>query len=158
IKSKIQIMTAHASKGLEFSHVFLGGIYTNGRKNPSNEDIGMKPGSFKWSPDGKKTSSYTTPQFILEKKQHDLRDFSEGKRLFHVACTRGKDSLYWADLEEEGMDVRSESDSWINALRAWGVGVSKASSYYENEVCGELGEGRGSSKIPFFHYGNLGLF
>src|SRR5690606_33422479 len=44
----VTIMTAHASKGLQFSHVILGGIHTNGRKIPARDIVGKLPGSLRY--------------------------------------------------------------------------------------------------------------
>ncbi len=155
--SQIQIMTAHASKGLEFKHVFLGGIYTNGRKMPSLERVGVTPGSFKWSPRGVKGDTFTTPQFILEQRREALKNFSEAKRLFYVACTRAQKALYWTCLTSSTGDVRCENDSWILALREW-----ESEHYNSNLVTlkeSEAGEQNASAAhIPFFHYDGLGVY
>src|SRR5690606_42143279 len=47
----VQIMSAHASKGLEFDVVYLGGIYTNGREQNDAPLFGNLPGSFNWYKD-----------------------------------------------------------------------------------------------------------
>lgn len=157
-QTKIQIMTAHASKGLEFSQVLLGGIYTNGRKMVSSERIGIDPGSFKWSPKGSKVSSFTTPQFILENKRETLKSFSEAKRLFYVACTRAREGLYWVDLKENSLDVRCESDSWISAFRTWEQDAQGVSDLYNSVVIEQLDVGIEVKSLPFFHYDSLGLY
>ncbi len=155
--SHIQIMTAHASKGLEFKHVFLGGIYTNGRKMPSLERVGLDPGSFKWSPKGIKGESYTTPQFILEQRREVLKNFSEAKRLFYVACTRAQKALYWVELMSEGNEVRCESDSWILALREWESERERSGLVSTKKI--ETREKSSSvSHIPFFHFDGLGVY
>lgn len=155
--SQIQIMTAHASKGLEFKHVFLGGIYTNGRKMPSLERVGVTPGSFKWSPRGIKGDTFTTPQFILEQRREVLKNFSEAKRLFYVACTRAQKALYWVELACDKGDVRCESDSWILALREWESEHSHSMLVNVKNI-EVAGESTSVSHIPFFHFDGLGVY
>lgn len=155
--SHIQIMTAHASKGLEFKHVFLGGIYTNGRKMPSLERIGLSPGSFKWSPKGVKGDTFTTPQFILEQKREALKNFSEAKRLFYVACTRAQSALYWVNLTSEELSVRCENDSWIVALREWEEETCRADLVTHINIDLHVGASA-LSNIPFFHFDGLGVY
>jgi ATP-dependent exoDNAse (exonuclease V) beta subunit len=45
----IILMSAHASKGLQFPNVLLGGIYTNDSLIPNKSPVGKLPLSFKWA-------------------------------------------------------------------------------------------------------------
>ena len=47
----VQIMSVHSSKGLEFDHVYLGGISTNGKSPSSGKLLGNVIGSFQWKED-----------------------------------------------------------------------------------------------------------
>ena len=161
---KIQIMTAHASKGLEFDHVLLGGIHTNGRKQTSNFLMGKMPGSFKWKKGPGEKKSYKSPQFILEVQQRAVKDFSESKRLFYVACTRAQKTLTWINVRCQNKDQFFSEDSWINGVRAWENNFLQANDVnIENLSINQDYEVLQSSflnknvKIPLFHKDNLGL-
>ena len=78
----IKIMTVHGSKGLEFDHVILGGISTNGGGVPSVELMGKEVGSFKWKKDIRSKKFYKSPEFILESEEDKYYEFSEQKDLF----------------------------------------------------------------------------
>lgn len=88
----VQVMTAHGSKGLEYTHVFIPGLYTgNWDSKISRELIKL--------PDG---IAGTGLQFALEetlsdaeKKKHEKeRQMQEDRRLFFVALTRAKQWLH----------------------------------------------------------------
>lgn len=114
---KIFLMTAHGSKGLEFDHVFLGGIHTNGRRNSDSPLLGKLPGSFKWKIDSGQKDFYKSPVYLLEELRGKKKDFAESKRLFYVACTRAQESLYYADLWKENTPLKYTDDSWITGFR-----------------------------------------
>lgn len=116
---RIKIMTAHASKGLEFDHVFLGGIYTNDSSFPDTSLIGKIPSSFKWSETifGKK--KFKTPHLMLEEIQTKAKEFSENKRLFYVANTRAVETLTWIELDfSERKREREQSSHWFKGIEA----------------------------------------
>ncbi|WP_290733839.1 UvrD-helicase domain-containing protein [Halobacteriovorax sp. JY17] len=116
---RIQIMTAHASKGLEFDNVFIGGIHNNGRTMPEMSFFGKLPWSFKWKKDSRQKTAYATPTFIYEGLLYKKKDFAESKRLFYVASTRAQKNLYWTDLSLNGEPLQSAKNSWICGLRKW---------------------------------------
>lgn len=116
---RVQIMTAHASKGLEFENVFLGGIHNNGRTIPEMSFFGKLPWSFKWKKDSKQKKGHATPTFIYEGLLYKKKDFAESKRLFYVASTRAQKNLYWTDLTLRGEPLQSVKNSWICGLRKW---------------------------------------
>src|SRR3989339_550999 len=115
----VQIMTVHASKGLEFDHVFLASIHSNGHQLPKSSWFGKLPGSFRWKKNYNKGSAYKSPRYILENELAKYKDFSESKRLFYVACTRAIKTVNWTDIYFENRAQIVGKNSWINALRLW---------------------------------------
>jgi ATP-dependent helicase/nuclease subunit A len=115
----VQIMTAHASKGLEFDTVFLGGIYTNGRENNEGALFGDRPASFKWYGDLSQRLKFESPFYLYEKELSDYKNFSEAKRLFYVACTRAKKTLSWVDLNLPEKSFSIPKNSWVDGLNYW---------------------------------------
>ncbi len=115
----VNIMTVHASKGLEFDHILLAGIHTNGHHLANVEWFGKLPGSFKWKKNYDKQSAIKSPLFILEKEILKQKEFSESKRLFYVACTRAIKTINWVDIYLKSDGQYSGKNSWINAFRSW---------------------------------------
>src|SRR5690606_35847603 len=110
--TKLQIMTAHASKGLEFQHVLCGGIYTNGHTMNIYPEIGNMPGAFQWSLETKKGNRFKTPTLIFEQMLQKEKEFSEAKRLFYVVGTRAEESLSWVEIDFSHYKTRIAPDSW----------------------------------------------
>jgi ATP-dependent helicase/nuclease subunit A len=115
----VQIMSAHASKGLEFDSVYLAGIYTNGREQNDGALFGDLPGSFNWYIDLTQREKQKSPLYVYENELAKYKNFSEAKRLFYVACTRAKKKLIWADFEIPEKTFSIPKNSWILGLRAW---------------------------------------
>lgn len=119
-KGSVVIMTTHASKGLEFSHIILGGIHNNGRKIPARDVVGKLPGSFRWRAHLDQKKKHRSPQMIMEACIDNLKDFAESKRLFYVACTRAENRISWIDLSDSnGKQLKYSDNSWINGLRTF---------------------------------------
>ncbi len=163
-QGKLIIMSAHASKGLEFSHVFIGGGIINGRYIPERSLIGKFPGSLKWKSDIESKDLIDTPQFYLEKAINRAKGFAESKRLFYVVGTRAIDSLTWVDIVkvEKGKVKRpGERNSWINGLRSFeqhlgsqcediiDVCVEKISYPWANKI--------NQNQVPLFHLDSVGI-
>ena len=158
---KIQIMTVHASKGLEFDHVILAGIQTNGTRRTQTPIFGKSPGSFCWKKDEGQIKFYESPLLILERWENKYKDFSEDQRLFYVAATRAKERLTWIDFSFSQSSYSPPRSSWIYAFH------SELSSGTKNLIRNKTLEGSkgGSQKTPqqttlprpFFHQAPLGV-
>lgn len=120
-KKRILIMSAHASKGLEFDAVLLGGIHTNGRYNGMRDHVGKLPHSFRWKSSILQRRFFKSPFYHLESAILRQKDFSESKRLLYVACTRAVKHLSFANLfgskNGAAIELSDGGNSWINALR-----------------------------------------
>ena len=80
-RQKVQIMTIHKSKGLEFPVVFIAGGVTQGPSSGAYYRIHR---------DGKTVFDLT----CASKQQHQADEMAETRRLFYVALTRAKFKLY----------------------------------------------------------------
>lgn len=137
---RVTIMSAHASKGLEFDAILLGGIHSNGNHMGKTETIGKLPKSFRWKKVYNQKSFFKSPAYYLEAELDKAKDFSESKRLLYVACTRAVKYLGWTDLYflKEGVitSLGNGSNHWIKAMRLFDghelVQVSHIS--LENEI------------------------
>lgn len=156
---RVKIMTAHASKGLEFEHVILGGIHTNGFNVVDASFIGKLPGSFKWKLNSSQKKPFKSPMYIYENLLGRQKDFSESKRLFYVAATRAVKGLYFADIFHRFSELSYLKNSWVDGLRIGrfeGVDVvSTEVDYLQNDDDGE-GDSN-ENRSPLFHIDDIGL-
>ena len=156
----VKIMSAHASKGLQFKNVLLGGIYTNETSLIQRSLLGSIPASFQWSQELGSKKRYKTPHFILEGLLAKEKDLSENKRLFYVANTRAVSSLGWIELEfGELKRTKSQPNAWINGLLKFAASEGFAIEQREVDVHNLYNQAdlkRVEKEIPFFHYNPLG--
>ncbi|MBC7714334.1 MAG: UvrD-helicase domain-containing protein [Rhizobacter sp.] len=121
---RVIIMSAHASKGLEYDAILLGGINNNGTNMGNRATIGKFPKSFRWKKAFNQKKFYKSPNYYLEAEMDKAKEFSESKRLLYVACTRAVKYLAWIELwatikeEEKSLPkLSAESNHWIKAMR-----------------------------------------
>jgi ATP-dependent helicase/nuclease subunit A len=164
-KESIRLMTVHAAKGLEFDHVIVGGIHTNGQKRPENDYFGRHPASFKWKIRASQKRAFESPRFILEKLINARKEFSESQRLFYVACTRAKKTLSWVELSVNQKECSRSKDSWVVGLRSfWQRYPEQLRQYAITERQVLIAETLKSPRFdqlnntpPLFHRDSLGL-
>ena len=118
---RVIIMSAHASKGLEFDAVLIGGIHNNGVQMGKTDTIGKFPKSFRWKKVYNQKKFFKSPTYYIEAEIDKAKEFSESKRLLYVACTRAVKYLGWIDLwatiEGKEKKLSTGSNHWIKALR-----------------------------------------
>ncbi len=157
---KVQIMSAHASKGLEFDVVFLGGVYTNGRDQSDGGLFGNLPGSFQWYRDITRREKQKSPLYVYESELDRYKNFSEGKRLFYVACTRAKKKLLWVDFSLSEKAFSIPKNSWILGLRSWlerGGGAGLVTARALAPSFGTEGPERSLPELPLFFFDPMGV-
>lgn len=161
----VQIMTAHASKGLEFDTVYLGGIYTNGKETNDGALFGDMPGSFKWYLDLSQRDKRSSPFYLFENELSKYKSFSESKRLFYVACTRAKKKLIWVSLGLPEKSFSVPENSWIDGLNHWfnlGLSAESAKSVTVTEIVNfdtrNLLQSQSRPQLPLFFHDSVGIF
>ncbi len=161
----VQIMTAHASKGLEFDVVYLAGIYTNGKTLPDRDMFGDLPGSFNWYLDLAQRDKRKSPLFFYEKELDRYKEFSESKRLFYVACTRAQKKIVWVDFQNVAEVFAVPKNSWINGLASWFGGDYLRQSHVRlvttelPEIPSEVVlEEKSTPHLPLFFHDHVGIF
>jgi superfamily I DNA/RNA helicase len=136
----VTLMTAHASKGLEFPHVIVAGLHTNGTRRASSSLVGSFPFSVKWKVSAHDRESFNSPNMILEGLVKSNKDFAESKRLFYVASTRAINRLSFADLRMEDTPLFRSDESWIMGFRHWFASGKVPESLGEAFVSGSLSQ------------------
>jgi len=155
---EVTLMTTHSSKGLEFDHVILGGIHTNGSIISNKDLLGKYPGSIKWKMDMKDKQYLRAPQYVLENTINKYKNFSESKRLFYVACTRAIKGLYWVDVSLNGEPQKYSDSSWIVALRESICSqLDKIINYEIEEVIYKNEQNNSLKNSPLFHIDTIGF-
>lgn len=158
----VQIMSAHASKGLEFDSVYLAGIYTNGREQNDGALFGDLPGSFNWFLDITQREKQKSPLYVYENELAKYKNFSEAKRLFYVATTRAKKKLIWVDFAIPDKTFSIPKNSWILGLRSWMSNGMKNEKVVEindeNFNSRELLNAQSIPQLPLFFHDPVGVF
>lgn len=92
----VRIMTVHGSKGLEFPICFLAGLSTQINRGDEKEKflLDVRGGIGLYGYDEKLRLHYTTPMREYLRRIIDCETVAEELRVFYVAATRARESLY----------------------------------------------------------------
>lgn len=98
--NKLQIMTIHKAKGLEFDTVIVPGMGRRTMRDPSRlllweERVGVLKDSYLMMAPIKSVGEVSDPIYAYLKQQADRRAAYEANRLGYVAATRARKRLYW---------------------------------------------------------------
>ncbi|HHU08051.1 MAG TPA: UvrD-helicase domain-containing protein [Clostridiaceae bacterium] len=98
-REAVQVMTVHASKGLEFPVVFLGGLASNYHRRDSYQfaNISEERGISSYSIDPAGGGTYLNLPHQKQLEAEIMAEKAERWRLLYVAMTRAEDHLYLVD-------------------------------------------------------------
>ncbi len=148
---RVKIMTIHKSKGLEFSHVIMGGIYSNTKRRSNSSYFGKNIGSFRWKVNNS-IKTYKSPFYILEELENRLLEKSESNRLFYVLCSRARNKLSWVNIKGNKLKY----NTWVDILnRFCQVNLDVVNVDDSIKINSEISNVKNES--PFFHLNNLGI-
>lgn len=105
---KFHFMTVHSSKGLEFHHVILGGLYKSQKSRPDTKLLAKSQLEFSF-PSSINGEMIKTPEFVLSSRAKRGAEEEESLRLFYVACTRAIKTLSFVHFP----GVKTSAGSWI---------------------------------------------
>lgn len=158
----INMMSAHASKGLQFQHVYLGGIYTNENIPRFTSMVGKYPLSFKWSKSIHDKKKFKTPFYLVEGHLRKQKEFSESKRLFYVANTRAEETLSYVNIHLGDRKFKKpQSGAWVNGIRS--IERPDISQHLEivdiniSQLYSSAHLARLEFEKPLFHIDNIGI-
>lgn len=123
--ARLQVMTMHRAKGLQFDHVLLYGLGrvpgSNERKVLSWVDIPNEHGGEQkiMSPVGPRADLENDPLHRHIELAQSAKDRQEQGRLLYVACTRAKKSLHLVghvELNKEGTEFRPANSRSLLSL------------------------------------------
>ena len=154
--ASVKVMTVHGSKGLEFDHVFIAGIHTNGSPRIEKDIVKKWPGSFKWAPTNQK-KLMKSPFYILESHDDKELNLSEQKRLFYVACTRAKRNIFFPYISKSsGEPFYYGKNSWVKGVEYYlnHGGVINSIEIKNEDISIDNYSYRSP---PLFHFDDFGL-
>ncbi len=128
-ENKVQILTIHKAKGLDFKRVFLYKMNAKLNKNSANSNeifIDKTFGLMAKSPSANYFDEYLTSSIYWIYKYYDKQKHeAEFKRLLYVAITRAKDELYIsAKLNKPNKDNIVKNDGFFKMILE-GLGISE---------------------------------
>ncbi|MCX7735822.1 MAG: UvrD-helicase domain-containing protein [Candidatus Kapabacteria bacterium] len=126
----VNVMTVHASKGLEFPVVILQGTNSEAKKN---EGFVISPELGLWFPVQKlNEKNYPeqcdSPSYLITKEERKQIEYAEEKRLLYVALTRAKDYLVIS------AELKLNKDNKVNKPSGFFKMLMKALNYDINKI------------------------
>ncbi len=117
----VNIMTVHASKGLEFKYVFI---------------LNLVEERF---PTRRRSEGLEVPaELVHEKQQADEAHIEEERRLFYVAVTRAKEKIYLVSSEDYGGSRKKKLSRFLAEVGLSGVGKSATPASLLGKSAGEV--------------------
>ena len=153
VNARLQVMTMHRAKGLQFDHVLLYGLGRAPRPPEQSVlswlDIPDEHGTTQKviSPIGPRAELEKDPMHVYIGKVEAEKDRNELGRLLYVACTRARKSLHLignARLLRTGL--RPDPRSLLNLL--WPIVADQFENAYNPEVHGAEDSGEDRWQIP----------